>query len=94
MDNFRQQALWTQLIDELFCGDCKAGQLMIWDRPNQKDHLDSPRDAVHGSDHWYVIHCDFFKRRIENPHRLVRCRAHRGRGDSAEKEAEKAGGGD
>ena len=93
MDNSRQQVIWTQLTDEIFCGNCKAGQLLIWDRPDKKDHLDSPRDAVQESDYWYVIHCDYFKRRIENPQRLVRCRAHRKRDESAENADETAGEG-
>ena len=89
MDDFRQQRLWTQLTETLFCGDCKAGQLLMWDRTGtSREHLDAPRDAVQGEDHWYAIHCDFFKRRIENPHRLVRCRAHRKRGESAEGEGD------
>ena len=89
MDNFRQQRLWTQLTNELFCGDCKAGQLLIWDRTNaNKENLESPRDAVQGNDYWYAIHCDYFKRRIENPHRLARCRSHRKRGESEEGEGD------
>ena len=83
MDEFRQQKLWTQLTEDLFCGNCKAGQLLLWDRSEAgREQLDAPRDAVQGNDHWYAVHCDFFKRRIENPNRLVRCRAHRKRGDA------------
>ena len=84
MDKFRQQKLWTQLTDDLVCGNCKAGQLLLWDRSDTgREHLDAPRDAVQGNDHWYAVHCDFFKRRIENPNRLVRCRAHRKRSDAS-----------
>ena len=73
MDKLTTQKAWMQLSEELFCGDCKAIQLLIWEK---EKHSELPQHAKIKGDVWYAIHCDYFKRRIEHPDLLQRCGAH------------------
>ena len=83
MDNPTLQKLWAQLETDLFCGDCKAARLLIWEQDKHAGTLgdSTPQHAV-GKDHcWYAVHCDYFKRRVEAPDKLRRCGAHQKKGD-------------
>ena len=74
MDNPTIQKIWTQLNQELFCGDCTAARLMIWEK---ETHIgDPPREAMTRKGVWYVVHCDYFKRAVAYPNLLRRCGAH------------------
>jgi len=73
MADITTQTQWMQLEKQLFCGDCKAVRLMIWQRQKQTK---LPNQAITEGDYWYAIHCDYFKRRIEHPDKLLRCAAH------------------
>lgn len=73
MDKLTTQKVWTQLSEDLICGNCKAVRLLIWEK---EKHSESPQQAKSQGDIWYALHCDYFKRRIEHPDLLQRCGAH------------------
>ena len=80
MEDITTQTRWMQLINRLCCGDCKAVRLMIWQRQKQ---VDAPNQAINEGEYWYAIHCDYFKRRIEHPDKLLRCGAHQIKSESS-----------
>lgn len=71
--NSSTQNVWMQQKKALFCGDCKALRLLIWQRMK---HVEQPQQALALDDYWLAVHCDYFKRRIEHPDKLLRCGAH------------------
>lgn len=78
MDNPTLQRIWAQLEDELFCGDCKAARLLIWEQDKHAGQLGGspPQNSVARDDCRYAVHCDYFRRRVEAPDKLRRCGAH------------------
>jgi hypothetical protein len=72
MDDARAQQAWTQGTEALFCGRCKAAKLVIWNKIKGDDR---PQQATAIGEHWVAVHCDYFRRRVENPDQLVRCGA-------------------
>ena len=70
------QNVYTQLSEKLFCGDCKAARMLIWTKDDSPlNNTTPPHSGVMG-EHWYAVHCDYFRRRIELPDQLERCGAH------------------
>lgn len=72
MDDARAQQAWTQATEALFCGRCKAAKLIIW---NKAKGGERPQHAYALGEQWVAVHCDYFRRRIENPDQLTRCAA-------------------
>ena len=70
------QNVYTQLSDTLFCGDCKAARLLIWEQESTQIGSQSPQHSAVQDGYWYAVHCDYFRRRIEFPDKLERCGAH------------------
>jgi len=58
------------------CSHCIAGQLLQWERDKSSIGADDrPQHAVTLDNHWVAVHCDYFKRRVENPEQLQFCAA-------------------
>lgn len=70
--------LWFQ---DLCCGGCQAARLMHWIREYDEHRIsganDRPQHAVVLSSHYAVVHCDYFRRRVEQPDKLTHCAARR-----------------
>lgn len=65
---------------ETLCSGCKAGQLLYWEREEVSiGGGDWPQHAVAVDNHWAVVHCDYFRRRVERPDQLAFCDAKRTR---------------
>jgi len=74
MNNNEIQKVWQELQDSLFCCRCKAGKLLIWDKPTFGD---IPHTVKHTDNkHVYTLHCEYFKKPIPNASELKRCAAH------------------
>ena len=62
------------------CGGCQAARLLHWvqeERSLSLGYSDTPQHAVDVADHWAVVHCDYFRRRVEQPDKLTFCGARR-----------------
>ncbi|MGI9486120.1 MAG: hypothetical protein ACR2RF_09640 [Geminicoccaceae bacterium] len=61
------------------CGACQASRLLHWqhDREITLQFDDAPQHAVEIAGHWAVVHCDYFRRRVEMPDKLSFCDARR-----------------
>jgi aerobic-type carbon monoxide dehydrogenase small subunit (CoxS/CutS family) len=73
MNECRTQQIWDQLHELLFCGNCKAGKILIWEHAKESDQ---PRDSDTFENAWIGVHCDYFKRPVPSPLRLRRCGAY------------------
>ncbi|MGI9462726.1 MAG: hypothetical protein ACR2OM_02235 [Aestuariivirgaceae bacterium] len=61
------------------CSHCKAARLLHWQRDSDVSFggADRPLHAVVVDGHWAVVHCDYFRRRVELPDQLTFCAAKR-----------------
>lgn len=85
MDNNKTQQIWTQATERLFCGKCKAVRLMIWEKTKGTD---APQHAVVIGEAWVAVHCDYFRRRIDNPDHVAQCGAFQKREDKRDRRRE------
>lgn len=69
---------WLQSVT---CGGCQAARLLHWEREPDELRLggnnDKPQHAVALGNHYAVVHCDYFRRRVEQPDKLSFCGAKR-----------------
>lgn len=65
--------------EQTHCSDCKAARLLHWEYKEELSFgsSDRPLNAVIVGDHWAVVHCDYFRRRVELPDQLTFCAAQR-----------------
>lgn len=89
MDNNKTQQTWTEASAKLFCGQCKAVRLLIW---NRTKGTDAPQHATVIGDQWVGAHCDYFRRRVEHPEQLAQCGAFQKRADKRERQREDPAG--
>ena len=70
-----------QWFETLCCGGCQAARLLSWsvdpDALSFADEKDRPQHGVSVGEHIAVVHCDYFKRRVEQPDKLTYCAARR-----------------
>ena len=72
------QQAWNQLESTLFCGRCKAVRFLILDARGAKNINSAAPVHSHlttSGDFWYAVHCDYFRRAIDQPDSLRRCGA-------------------
>ncbi|MES1178242.1 MAG: hypothetical protein ABUL62_28225 [Myxococcales bacterium] len=81
MDNNKTQQTWTQATESFFCAKCKACRLQIW---NKVKGADAPQHATVIGEAWVAVHCDYFRRRMDNPEHMVQCGAFQKRTDKHE----------
>ena len=81
----RRPPLPADDVDEWFkntcCGGCQAARLLSWsldpDALSFSGDRDQPQHAVRLEAHLAAVHCDYFKRRVEQPDKLTFCGARR-----------------
>jgi len=63
------------------CGGCQASQLLHWQHEQQVTlgFEETPQHAIEVAGHWAAVHCDYFRRRVEQPDKLTFCSARRTR---------------
>lgn len=78
MINEPLEATIAQLQESVLCGTCKSAKLMVWSTAELDESFgeQGPQYAVTTDDCVYAVHCDYFRRRVEAPNRLISCHAH------------------
>lgn len=68
----------AEVKESVLCGSCKSAKFLVW-QPAELDESfgeQGPQHAITTDDCVYAVHCDFFRRRVEAPNRLISCHAH------------------
>ena len=73
MNNNDTQKIWQELEEKLLCGRCKAGKLLLWEKPAFGDVPYTSKST--DNKHCYAVTCEYFKKPIQNSMELKRCSA-------------------